>query len=171
MLKGASMLWLEEKKTTNTGWTVEVRLSIALQQKDQAILELIKSNLGGIGKIYKASKDCCQYQVNSLQDINRVIIPHFDMYPLITQKKADFILFKKVVELMNNKQHLTPEGLQQIVNLRASINKGLSSALKEAFPNTIQVQRPLVVDQVIKDPNWVAGFVSGVRRPGVSLLT
>ena len=32
-----------------------------------------------------------QYRVGSLKDLNDKIIPHFDKYPLITQKKADFI--------------------------------------------------------------------------------
>lgn len=75
------------------------------------------------------------------------------MYPLITQKKADFILFKETVELMVNKQHLTLKGLEHIVSIRASINKGMSDNLKQAFPNIVPVKRPLIVNQVIKDPN------------------
>ena len=54
---------------------------------------------------------------------------------------------------MSRKEHLTPAGLQEIVNLKASINNGLSDTLLAAFPNTEPVTRPLVVDQVIKDPN------------------
>lgn len=41
------------------------------------------------------------------------------------------------------------------------MNNGLSKVLKEAFPNIISMPRPLVVDQSIKDPQWVAGFSSG----------
>ncbi len=66
-----------------------------------------------------------------------------------------------VFELINRGEHLTHEGLQQIVNLRASMNLGLSDELKEAFPDVKPVLRPLIVDQKIQDPNWVAGFVSG----------
>jgi hypothetical protein len=76
-----------------------------------------------------------------------------DKYPLLTQKKADFLLFKQVVDLINRKEHLTPSGLQQIVNIRASINKGLSSNLKAAFANTLPVQRPFIQNQIIPDPN------------------
>lgn len=47
------------------------------------------------------------------------------------------------------------------MNIRASINNGLSAELKEAFPNSIPVTRPLVVNQEIKDPQWLAGFASG----------
>ena len=41
------------------------------------------------------------------------------------------------------------------------MNNGLSEVLKEAFPNIIPMPRPLVVDQSIKDPDWVAGVSSG----------
>jgi hypothetical protein len=34
------------------------------------------------------------------------IIPHFEKYPLITQKRVDFEFFKQAVHIMNNKEHL-----------------------------------------------------------------
>lgn len=63
-----------------------------------------------------------------------VIIPHFDKYPLITKKHEDYILFREVVMIMHKKEHLTNEGIQTIVNIRATLNKGLTPVLKEAFP-------------------------------------
>ena len=42
------------------------------------------------------------------------------------------------------KEHLNPKGLEDIVNLRASINLGLSEKLNIAFPNTLPVPRPIV---------------------------
>lgn len=142
------------------GWVVDIRFSIELHQKDRAILELIRSNLGGIGKIYKGRENSSLFAVTSLQEMNQVLFPFFEMYPLITQKKADFILFKETGELMVNKQHLTLKGLEHIVSIRASINKGMSDDLKQAFPNIVPVKRPLIVNQVIKDPNWLVGFIS-----------
>jgi len=58
-----------------------------------------------------------------------------------------------VVEIMNRKEHLTAEGLQAIINIRATLNWGLSTVLKQAFPNTIPVPRPLVKDPNTIDPN------------------
>jgi hypothetical protein len=37
----------------------------------------------------------------------------------------------------------------------------LTDELKIDFPNIIPMDRPLVEDQVIKDPNWLAGFTEG----------
>jgi LAGLIDADG endonuclease len=82
------------------------------------------------------------YQVRNLNEITKVIIPHFENYPLITQKQSDFLLFKEIIKLMDKDEHLTEDGLVKIINLKASLNKGLSDKLKINFPNTIKVKRP-----------------------------
>lgn len=151
---------LKKRSDLKTGWHVQASYQIALHSKD--ILELICAHFG-VGSVTQKGKDEHQYRVFSFADL-KVIISHFDKYPLISQKRADFELFKEIVELVNGLtplEHTNPEGLQRIVNLRASMNKGLSDVLIAAFPNTTPVGRPLVEDQEIKDPNWLAGFVVG----------
>jgi len=132
---------------------------LVLHKKDQALLELIRQYFNGAGNISKHRKDAIQYQVGSLKDL-ALVINHFDKYPLITQKLADYQLFKQVIELINRKEHLTEEGLTQIVSLRASINNGLSEELKSSFPNIIPVVRPKVELPTYINPYWLAGFVS-----------
>jgi len=58
-------------------------------------------------------------------------------YSLLTQKKADFLLFKNIIDLMKNKEHLTLEGLKKIVAFKASINLGLSELLLNEFSDII----------------------------------
>ena len=48
---------------------------------------------------------------------------------------------------MNNKQHLTLEVLIKNINIRASINKGLSKTLSVNFPNTIPAVKFFVLSQ------------------------
>ena len=115
-------------------------------------MELIKSYFGGLGNITKHNKDKVHLRFTSKSDLS-TIIDHFNKYPLLTQKKADFILFKKAVDLINQKEHLTIEGLQKIIEIRASINKGFSDDLKKAYPKIVPISRPLVLNQIIKDPN------------------
>ena len=45
--------------------------------------------------------------------------------------------------------------------IKGSINKGLPDELKAAFTDITPVQRPIVLDFRIKDPNWLAGFTTG----------
>jgi hypothetical protein len=143
-----------------TGWKVQAIFEISLHKKDLAILEKIKYYFGGVGNITKHGKDCVHIRVISKTDLSQ-IIDHFNKYPLLTQKLADFLLFKKAVDLIDRKEHLTIEGLQKIVAIKAAINRGLSDELKAAFPNIVPMIRPLIVEQVIKNPNWVSGFTSG----------
>jgi hypothetical protein len=63
-----------------------------------------------------------EFRVSSIKYIINIILPHFDKYPLITKKLSDYILFKQVALLMLNKEYNNLEGLQKIVNLRASLN-------------------------------------------------
>src|SRR6266516_3362386 len=62
--------------------------------------------------------------------------------------------------MMQRNEHLTDEGIQAIVNMRASLNLGVSDKLKAAFPNITPIHRPSVSDYKIQDPHWLAGFTS-----------
>ena len=70
-------------------------------------------------------------------------------------------MFKKAVNLINDKEHLTLEGLRKIAAIKASMNLGLSESLKAAFPNIIPATRPQISKELIPDPNWLVGFTSG----------
>lgn len=64
--------------------------------------------------------------------------------------------------MINRKEHLTTEGLQKIVAIRATVNRGqLSDKLKAAFPNVVPVNRPLIYLHQIIHPQWLSGFTSG----------
>ena len=86
--------------------------------------------------------------------------------------------------MMKRGEHLTVEGLQKIINIKATINRVLTPALKEAFPDSVAVPRPqlphlhMVQTTYTQDkgrgiaceenqstlalhPQWVAGFTSG----------
>lgn len=72
---------------------------------------------------------------------------------------------KKALELLNNKSQSSSEGFlasqRKIINIKASMNKGLSEKFNTFFPNTIPVTRNIENNQNIVDPNWLVGFVDG----------
>lgn len=103
----------------------------------------------------------CAFRVTSPKQILNKIIPHFDEYNLITKKKADYLLFKEILISIDQGEHLKMEGLQGIVNIRASMNLGLSEVLKTTFPNTIPAIRPCVSLVEKLHPEWMAGFITG----------
>ena len=140
------------------GFYVNPGFSIVLHKKDKILLEKIQAYFGGIGTL-KTNNKIVEYRIFSMKDL-KVIIDHFDNYPLITKKQIDYMLFKETLELIKNKEHLTVEGLQKIVNIRASMNKGLPETLKKAFPNAIpqETKKSLVTTLKVINPNWVVGF-------------
>lgn len=148
------------------GYQVTLRFGIGLHEKDLPLLKNIQKYFNNIGTISvrksKNSKNAIAYwSVRKFDDINQVIIPHFNEYPLLSQKKADFLLFEKIALLMNNKEHLTDEGLLKIVAIKASMNLGLSDNLLISFPEVIPYERPIINTLSIPDPNWIIGFTDG----------
>ena len=129
-------------------------MSYAFGKKDIAILEEIK-NFFGVGSInIRKTRNNAVFHVQcfAVKDLNNVVIPHFNKYPLITKKKADFILFSSIIELILLKKHLDIKSLNQIIDIRSSMNKGLSDDLKLTFPNYKPVVRPTVINEGIFDP-------------------
>jgi hypothetical protein len=62
-------------------------------------------------------------------------------------------LFKQVIKLINNKSHLSNEGLNQIINIKAYMNLGLSDLLKLYFNNVNQLERPVINIENILNSN------------------
>lgn len=63
---------------------------------------------------------------------------------------------------------MTDIGLLQIINIKASMNLGLSDLQKSEFINYKAVQRSIIRITEIPNPNWIAGFSSA---EGCFLLT
>lgn len=138
---------------SRTGFTIKICYNITLHSRDLFILEQIKAYFGGIGNVsVQHTNNRCYYEVQSLDDILNYVLPHFDQYPLVSNKLGDYILFREIVLIMQDKGHLTESGLQEIMNRRATLNFGLSDALKEAFPLTKPVLRPVIPESKIPHP-------------------
>ena len=132
------------QKTTKTkiGYRVKPIFEISLNQRDRELLNQIKAFFGNVGTIREdKSGNAVKYAVENVKDLTNVIIPFFTKYPLLTQKAVDFKLFVLILNLISKGVHLTPEGLQQIINFKASMNFGLSKLIKSEFSNINPVER------------------------------
>lgn len=159
--EGSFSIKISKREERKTNWQVQLSFALGLHIKDLAILKSLQNyfKVGGIGK---HGLKTVQFYVNSREDL-AIILQHLNKFPLITKKRADFELFKEVLNLYNNKQHLTLEGLGKIVSIKKVANKGLSPELEKAFPEVTALAaqvRPLVQSPQISNPYWLAGFVS-----------
>ena len=149
--EGCFILGVFADSNYKIGYKVQAIFKINLDNKDYDLLCQIKDYFGA-GSITKHGNTTLQYAIKSLKDLN-ILISHFDKYPLISQKWADYQLFKSAVLLLKNKEHLTREGFNKVLSIRASMNLGLSDELKLTFPNVTPISRPLLLDRSVKDPN------------------
>src|SRR5438034_9501097 len=85
--EGCFSIIVTKNNELKTGWRIKAVFSIGLHKKDITLLEKIKSTLG-VGKIHKHGKNSVQYRVESIEEL-KVILNHFDKYPLISAKVAD----------------------------------------------------------------------------------
>lgn len=93
----------KNKISSKTEWRVQASFQIGLHNKDLDFLLSIKSFFNNIGNIYTKKNNSAIYTVCSVNFLIDFIIPHFEKYPLITQKYSDFILFKDIVKLIKKK--------------------------------------------------------------------
>jgi len=78
----------------------------------------------GCGRyVPRNNKDFGEFIVIKYSDFTEKVIPFFNKHLILGVKAKDFDDFKKAAELMKNKAHLTPEGLEKIRLIKARMNK------------------------------------------------
>lgn len=153
---------LTRSRDSKLGWNIRINFQIKVNIKDRELLAKIQGVLGGV--IINNTKSSSILRITSISEIIDTIIPHFDKYPLMTQRQEEFELFKEVALIIHNKQHLTEQGFREILSLKAGMRNGLTKLLVENFPNTLP---KFYGDKVNKnlpkylDPYWIGGFTEG----------
>lgn len=69
------------------------------------------------------NKDTVQFRIRSIRDLSSRLFPLLKDYPLQTQKALDAKAFIHVHRLIIGKAHLTESGLQEIRNIKSTINR------------------------------------------------
>lgn len=152
---------LVKKESSKIGYSVLIYFEIGLNKKDKQLLETVNQVLGVEKSLYyNKSDDTLKLKISNLDELINNVIPYFKKYPLFTQKRVDFQLMCKVVEIVQEKRHLTIEGLNDILSIKAAMNLGLSDKLKDEFLNIKPLTR-LTVDTGIPNKDWLAGFMEG----------
>jgi len=62
--------------------------------------------------------DILSFRIRNRHDLITTIIPFFEKHKLKTTKRFDFIKFRRVLLCMENREHLTSEGLDKIRKIR-----------------------------------------------------
>ena len=107
------------------GWQVLPEFRIVQHEKDEKVLYQIKNYFGfGDVKINRTDHHGTrkEFRVRGLENLNK-LIEFFNKFSLKTSKQNDFMFFSKIIQLMNNKEHLTKQGLDKIAKLISKMNR------------------------------------------------
>ena len=85
---GCFVVSIYKSDKNKIGWQVNVNFRITLHKKDVELLKLLQAYFNGVGWIKVDRGDDYVFSVGSTKEILSQIIPHFDKYPLKTQKQA-----------------------------------------------------------------------------------
>jgi len=166
-------LILNKKKIT-TGWLTGIidgdgsfgiilqrkkRLSISFEMKitqhwhSADLLFIIKDFIGCGSVVIDNRRDkTLKYHLTNFKDIKRSLLPLLEENPLLTSKRLDYLDFKKIIEIVENKVHLTLEGEDLLREIKKSINKGRSYAERVKFSKEITMK-------TIPSVDWIMGFI------------
>ena len=159
--EGSFIAQVVKDDSRKLGYTVLVSFELALNVKDRLLLNILQETLGSVGNIYYNPQDnTYKYKVSNIEGLINFVIPHFQKYPLLTQKRVDFEILVKIIQIIVRKEHLTSKGLLKIINLKASLNLGVPKKLLDSF-KVVPVERPKFNPDFIPDPAWLAGFCEG----------
>ncbi|MCB9807764.1 LAGLIDADG family homing endonuclease [Candidatus Peribacteria bacterium] len=120
--KGSFNVSFRKRKDYKLPWKVSACFNIS--QKEKRILEIFQKHLQ-CGTLRSRPDGVWYYEVNSLIDLQKYIIPFFQRNPFLSEKKQrDFFLFQRIALLLSSNQHLQQSGIQNILTLRRNMNGG-----------------------------------------------
>ncbi len=102
----------------------KVSLCFNISQRDEVILALFKRHLK-CGTMRQRHDGVWYFEVNNFTAIVEHVLPFFERFGFLSaKKKRDFSKFKQLVELMRRGQHLTRNGIEEILKIRETMNDG-----------------------------------------------
>lgn len=106
------------------GWETKPSFSVSQNQERAEVLYTIQKKFG-CGFIRRDFSDkTLKYEVRSLDDLIKKIIPHFITNPLLSSKQNDFLKFRKICLMMNQEKHKQSKGLKEIMKIAFTMNPG-----------------------------------------------
>jgi hypothetical protein len=120
--EGCFTVSIAPRATLLVGWEVRPGFSVSQNGDRAEVLHAIKAYFG-CGSIRPDRSDkTLKWETRRVEDILRVVVPHFEVFLLLSGKRYDFDRFASVCRLMAAGAHLRRDGLTEIVELASGMN-------------------------------------------------
>jgi LAGLIDADG DNA endonuclease family protein len=102
----------------------KVSLCFNVSQRDKTVLVLFQRHLE-CGTFRQRQDGVWYYEVNTFPAIVENVIPFFDSFGFLSNKKRrDFAKFKQLARLIADGRHLSRDGIDEILRIRHDMNDG-----------------------------------------------
>ena len=119
--EGCFHIGINKNQTMRLGVQVLPEFTVVQHEVDVQVLHALKAYFGcGVGRKNHGTRLC--YRVRGQDNLRQKILPFFEKHQLKTRKRVDFAKFRKVVLLIEKGEHLTPEGLEKICQIKTTMN-------------------------------------------------
>ena len=136
--EGSFNVSLKKRKDYVGEWKITASFNIS--QKDRVILAWIKKILG-CGTLRERPDGVVYYEVTNVVSLKEKILPFFNRFGFLSaRKKTNFSIFSKIVEMMSGGEHLNPQGLKKLLELREILNEGKGRKRKYNLSDVITVE-------------------------------
>lgn len=128
---------------------------------NRELLDKVKYFFKNKGSISR-SGNMYYYEITGLISL-KLVIDHFNKFPLETSKSINFQLWSEILDLLEKKVHKTDQGLKKIISIKALFPRGLPKAVLKEYSVINELRgkkKPEFIPKTcLLDLNWIAGFV------------
>ena len=128
--EGCFCVAFNKSKRHKFGRDIRPSFSVSQNSDKAQVLELSKRYFKCWTIRPDRSDKSLKYEIRSVSDLVNRIIPHFEKYPLLSEKRKDFKIFSEICRKMYRKKHLGRGGFKKIVNMTFTLN----SSGRKRFP-------------------------------------
>ena len=120
--EGCFHVSINPHKEMSVGYQVLPEFTVVQHQRDIQILHALKKYFK-CGVVRTNHGDRYAYRVRGIEHLASTIIPFFEKHSLKTKKNLDFLAFRDVLRMMQQKKHLTKEGILPIQKISSTMNR------------------------------------------------
>ena len=120
---GEGSFKLPIRREHDRGMPWRIGLSFNVSQVGPAAPQLLRL-VFGTGTVRGRGDGVFYFEVTTPTALEERIFPFFDRYPLRTPKAGDLAIFRRITALVRSGRHLTVAGFEEILALRAPMNRG-----------------------------------------------
>ena len=119
--EGCFRVSINRQPNMSTGWQVLPEFRIVQHKRNKITLEKLQRFFGA-GNVVVNHDTRLELRIRKLSDLKKVVA-FFEQHQFQTTKEADFRNFAQIIEMMEERKHLTHEGLAKIAKLAWKMNR------------------------------------------------